>query len=129
MEKKNDQGTPQSLAQESLAGFASRLQQSRILRQGDIVLHLTGEGGGDYCLTCGTGQIQVQEAGGMASAAARGSAPPLLEVLGDARVIRDILDGKKDPVKQFLVGGLRIRGDLRHFSDLALEMNLIDQPL
>jgi hypothetical protein len=129
MENKNDQRKPQSPLQESLAGFAGRLQQSRSLRRGDIILHLSGEGGGDYCLSCGPGQVKVQEASGLGFTAARSSDSPLLEVSGDARIIRDILDGKKDPLKQFLVGGLRIRGDLRHFSDFALEINLIDQPL
>jgi hypothetical protein len=50
-------------------------------------------------------------------------------VLGDANVVRAIFDGEKDAVKQFLVGGLRVRGDLRHFSDLFLELGILKTPL
>jgi hypothetical protein len=129
MEKKNDQSTSQAPIQESLARFATRLKQNKTSRQGDIVLHLSGEGGGTFSLSGATGQITAQEARGMGNGAGPESNPPLLEVSGDARIIREIVEGRKDPLKLFLIGGLRIRGDLRYFSDLAQEMNLIDQPL
>lgn len=54
---------------------------------------------------------------------------PLLEVMGDRKRIQAILDGKKDARAQFLAGGLRIRGDLRYFGELAVELGILDEPL
>lgn len=54
---------------------------------------------------------------------------PLLEVIGDRKRIQAIMDGKKDARLQFLAGGLRIRGDLRYFSDIAMELGILREPL
>src|SRR3990170_4927340 len=101
MENKNDQIRSRELIQKSLEGFATKLKQSKTSRKGEIVFHLSGEMAGQYCLSCGTGQVTLQDAGIMGQATGTGNPPPLIEVSGDARVIRDILDGKKDPLKQF----------------------------
>jgi hypothetical protein len=54
---------------------------------------------------------------------------PLVEVLADAETVRAIIDGEKDAQKQFFSGGIRVRGDLRYFSDLAVELGLLKTPL
>lgn len=54
---------------------------------------------------------------------------PLLEVMGDRKRIQAILDGKKDARAQFLAGGLRIRGDLPYFGELAVQLGILDEPL
>src|SRR5687768_9206158 len=108
---------------EMLASLTNRLDQSKITRRGDIVLRLSGEGGGNYCLSCGLGQTTLRQTDAM------GDRPPLIEMSGDAQIICDIFEGKRNAFKQFLAGGLRLRGDLRYFSDLAFEMKIIDQPL
>ena len=54
---------------------------------------------------------------------------PLLEVMGDRRRIAAIIAGKKDAREQFLAGGLRIRGDLQYFSDIATELGILREPL
>jgi len=54
---------------------------------------------------------------------------PLLEVMGDRRRIEAIIAGKKDALEQFLAGGLRIRGDLQYFSDIATELGILREPL
>ena len=56
-------------------------------------------------------------------------AEPLLEIMGDRKRIQQILEGKKDARAQFLAGGLRIRGDLRYFGELAVELGILDEPL
>ena len=53
----------------------------------------------------------------------------LLEVIGDRRRIEAIVAGKKDARQQFLAGGLRIRGDIQYFSDIAMELGIISEPL
>jgi hypothetical protein len=111
-------------AEEMVGALAQRLDASANVRTGDIVLHLAGAGGGEFCLTCRPGSTVVSSTG-------RGPAErkPLIEVWGEANVIRSIVSGEKDAVKQFMVGGIRIRGDLRYFSDLALELGILDAPL
>jgi len=32
-------------------------------------------------------------------------------------------------LKHFLAGGFRVRGDLRYFSDLAMEIGILENPL
>lgn len=109
---------------DSLARVAKKLAESSSTKQGQIVLNLSGSGGAHYCLDCAPGKTTVSE-----GAAGLTQGAPLIEVTGDASVVRSILAGKKDALKQFAAGGLRIRGDLRYFSDLALELGIIDTPL
>lgn len=109
---------------DSLARVAQKLAESSSTKQGQIVLHLSGSGGAHYCLDCAPGKTTVSE-----GAAGLTQSVPLIEVTGDASVVRAILAGKKNALKQFVSGGLRIRGDLRYFSDLALELGIIDTPL
>ena len=111
-----------SSLKDSIARLAQKLDASTATKQGQIILHLSGSDGGDFRLDCGAGKTTVATAG-------LTEARPLIEVTGDATVVRAILDGKKDPLKQFAAGGLRVRGDLRYFSDLALELGIIDRPL
>lgn len=116
-------GVARPPVKEMLASASARLNESRLTRRGDIVLRLSGEGGGNYCLSCDPGKTTVHEVDPL------GSRSPLIEVSGDAQIICDIFEGKRNAFKQFLAGGLRLRGDLRYFSDLALEMKIIDKPL
>jgi hypothetical protein len=51
-----------------------------------------------------------------------------LEVYGDAERIRGIVEGEKDAVREFLAGGLRVRGDLRYLSELGLELGFLRRP-
>ena len=53
----------------------------------------------------------------------------LFEVWGDANVVRAIIDGENNAMRQFLAGGLRIRGDLRFFSSIAVELGVLKKPL
>ena len=108
-------------AETYLGEFAKKLGKTEALRRGSIVLRLTGAGGGEYCLDCSTKGIRLSK--GMPRSA------PLIEVMGDARRIRGILEGKKNGRTQFLAGGIRVRGDLRYLSDLALELGIIKQPI
>ena len=93
-------------AEAFLGGFAKRLGKARTLRKGSIVFRLTGDTDGEYCLDCSTEDARLAK--GMPQSAA------LIEVMGDARRIQAILEGKKDGRIQFLVGGIRVRGDLRY---------------
>ena len=55
--------------------------------------------------------------------------PPLFEVMGEAALVQDILEGRKDALAEFASGSLRIRGDLNYFSELAVELGILKSPL
>jgi hypothetical protein len=121
--KRTAGGTLGSL-QDLLEHLSGRLAKSKVMKRGDIVFLLSGPGGGNYVVECTEGQARVAQ-----SAAAGVDRTPLIEVIGDAKRIHAILAGQKDAREQFLAGGIRVRGDLRYFSNIALELELIKEPL
>lgn len=114
---------PRATFQESLERLSQRLAKSKIVKPGDIVFRLTGQGGGNFVAQFGEAGTRVVK-----SAAAGAGRTPLVEVIGDTGRIRAILAGEKDARKQFLAGGFRVRGDLRYVSDIALELGIIKEP-
>ncbi len=117
-------GKARASLNDSLGRLAQRLRESKSLRRGDIVFRLVGPAGGNYCLECSESEVRVAE-----FAAAGADRQPLIEVMGGAETIRAIIDGEKDATKQFLAGGIRVRGDLRYLSDMALELGVLKAPL
>jgi hypothetical protein len=110
--------------QEALESLAQRLDECRAVKPGDIEFHLSGESGGDYRI--GSGRRKSTISSGVARETAQA---PLLEVWGDADTIRAIIEGEKDPVKQFLAGRMRVRGNIRYLSDLGVELGILEKPL
>jgi hypothetical protein len=106
----------------SLDEVASKVAKARTARAGDIVLRLSGKGGGTYRLSSRPGKVEVTETSDVAG-------QPLFEVIGDAEGVQAVLDGRVDAREQFLAGGIRVRGDLQHLSDLAVELGLMKHPL
>jgi len=109
---------------ESLAAalntFAAKFDGARTRRAGSILLRLTGESGGDFYLhSTSTGCSMSRESA---------NATPHFEVIGDAKRIAAILEGRKEGRLQFYAGGIRVRGDLQYLSDVAYEMGLIKEP-
>jgi hypothetical protein len=101
--------------------FAARLSATKLLRDGHIVLRMTGETGGNYCLHCAGGRVTLSH-----------DVPPgnhHVELIGDAKQLRPILEGKKDARRHFLAGAFRVRGDIRYISDLAMELGILEQPI
>jgi hypothetical protein len=104
--------------------MSDRLAKSRSVKRGNVLFNLTGADGGTYLVEFGEGQARVT-----ASPAAGVSAAPLIEVIGDARRVHEVLAGEKDARMQFLAGAFRVRGDLRYLSDVAIELGLLKEPL
>ncbi|MGW6456345.1 hypothetical protein ACWF94_10530 [Streptomyces sp. NPDC055078] len=123
MSMSNGSNTPPRALESSLRDVAASIARAGCSRPGDIVLRLTGEGGGTYQLS-GTrqGDVVVAETSAVAVS-------PLIEVVGDATAVRDILDGKVDARERYLAGGVRVSGDLRYLSELAMELDLLKHPL
>lgn len=110
--------------QDTLERIRKRMNECRAVKPGNIDFHLSGASGGEYRISSRGGKTTIS------SAVARGAGPaPLLEIWGDSDTICAIIDGRKDPVKQFLAGGIRVRGNLRYFSEVAVELGILDKPL
>jgi hypothetical protein len=105
-----------------LEEIARKATGLRTLKKGTVLVRATGAGGGDYLL-------ENSERGVRLTRGATPGTPPVIEIIGDARRIQDVLAGQKDAAAHFLAGGFRIRGDLRYFSDLALELGILKEPL
>jgi hypothetical protein len=122
--QRRDSGDASEIVRKSLGGLAKKLQGSEELREGTVVLRLGGPAGGDYHFESDGQEVRLVDA-----AEAALDREPLLEILGEAETIRSIIDGEKDAAKQFFAGGIRVRGDLRYLSDVAIKLGLLDQPL
>jgi hypothetical protein len=108
----------------SLSKLLERAKGRPTVRDGDVLLHLSGADGGDFTISAERGTPMLKK-----SAMRAGGRRPLFEVWGSAATVRSIIDGEKDPVKQFLAGKMRIRGDLRYFSQVANDLGILKQPL
>ena len=104
---------------ETFTKLSHRERSITALKEGSIVFRLTG--GEVYSIECSANGTEVT------TGIPRST--PLIEVSGEAKHIQAVLEGKRDAVAQFMAGGLRVRGDLRYLSDLALELGILKQPL
>jgi hypothetical protein len=102
-----------------LEPLAERLGKSSKTREGVIALRFND--GGSTVLHSARGKIEVRDV-------PASDESPLIEVFGDRGRIEGIINGEKDARKVFLAGGLRVRGDLRYLSELAVDLGLLDEP-
>ena len=104
-----------------LRALATRLNERKRFRPGNVVFRLGKDG--DVHLDATESEVSVADGQPTRS---RG---PRAELIGDARIIRRILEGKTDARARFLAGGFRVRGDLRYLSELAMELGLLEKPI
>jgi hypothetical protein len=108
--------------EQALEKVTKKIADCQTLKNGIILVRATGTGGGDYSLECSDRGVQLMKGAVMET-------PPVIEIIGDARRINGVIAGRKDARTHFLAGGFRIRGDLSYFSDLALELGILKDPL
>lgn len=101
---------------------SKKLSNCRSLRRGKILVRTTETGGGDYFVHTSDRGVELVRQASMET-------PPDFEIIGDGRLIQAALSGEKDVRALFLAGGLRVRGDLRYLSDLAMELGILKDPL
>ncbi len=106
----------------NLREISKTLSNCRSLRHGRIVIRTTDAGGGDY-------YIESSERGVEVVRQVVQETPADLEIIGESRRVQAALSGGKDVRALFLSGGLRVRGDLRYLSDLAMELGILKEPL
>jgi predicted lipid carrier protein YhbT len=110
----------QTRVEAALKKLIIRMSDCRAIRKSSILIRTVDGGGRAYYLDCSPESVKVTEAP---------LAPPTIEIIGNARNIESLLLGKRDPRKLFFAGALRVRGDLRYLSNLAVELGILKQPL
>jgi len=110
----------QARVEVALKKLVGRMTGCRALRKSSMVIQTVDGGGRGYYIDCSPDSVKVTSAP---------LTPPTIEIIGRARSIESLLLGKKDPRKLFFAGALRVRGDLRYLSNLALELGILKQPL
>jgi predicted lipid carrier protein YhbT len=104
----------------ALKKLVARMTGCRALRKSSILIRTVDGGGRAYYLDCSPESVTVASAP---------LAPPTIEIIGNVRNLESLLLGRKDPRKLFFAGALRVRGDLRYLSNLAVELGILKQPL
>ncbi|MET3721823.1 hypothetical protein [Arthrobacter sp. UYEF21] len=108
----------------ALSGVAESLSGSPRLAGGQIVVRQTGENPATFVISESDGTLSVADTQGVVN-----DADTRVEILGDGKVLAAILRGDQDARESFLAGGIRVRGDLRYFSDLAVAARILPTPL
>ena len=101
--------------------IVGKLPQLRCYKHGTIVMRLADEGR-HFTLNCSAEGVTIARDVPIQN-------PPVVEVIGKSRDIQSVLGGHADGRKRFFAGAFRIRGDLRYFSDLAMELGILKEPL
>ena len=129
MAKKEVKKDKDSKEEKTLAGsldtLSKKLNKASYIRDGEIVLHLSGKSGAEYRLHTDKRKTTIIKG----RAGVSESVKPSLEIWCDAARMKTILDGKKDPVKQFLAGKMRVRGDIHYLSELGEEIGILQKRL
>jgi|ERR1051325_5610726 hypothetical protein len=120
MAQKPDGNRPAQI-ESALEDVSRKLSSAKAIRKGAIAIRATGEEGSHFTLHSDEKGVTVRKGAS--------DARPAVEIIGDARLIREVLAGEKDALAHFLAGAFRVRGDLRYFSDLALELGILKRPL
>ena len=117
-------------SQGSKAG-ASRTMEAALLALGGKVSSAVPRAHGSIVVHCtDTGEEFALE--GMGSAPrvnrGRGNAPHQVEVRGPAAVLRAIAEGRQEPARALVAGGIRVRGDLRYLEAMLKDVGLLECP-
>lgn len=107
--------------QKSIDRITPKLAASKRLRSGAIAFRFTGKEGGDYFMHC------KRDGGCAVDQNAEDTIHA--ELIGPSTTLLPIVEGTKDPVRAFVAGGFRVRGDLRYLYDLAYELGILKKPL
>jgi predicted lipid carrier protein YhbT len=106
--------------QATLDSVAGRLQRDRRLRPGSIVFRDPDDEGAAFVLRASGDTVEI---------VAGADADPVLEVSGDPRRLKAIVEGQKDARAQFFAGGISVRGDMHYLSELGMTLGFLKTPL
>ena len=105
----------------ALREVTEKLADCRSLKKGTILFRTTDDEG-QFALECSDRGVQIRQDPSQQT-------PAAIEIIGSSRQLRGVLAGEIDARARFLAGAFRVRGDLRYLSDLAVELNLLKEPL
>ncbi|HET9638902.1 MAG TPA: hypothetical protein VFP12_06825 [Allosphingosinicella sp.] len=100
---------------------ARKLHAEKALRRGVIAFRTGNEENDRFMLKA--------DASGAAIDRGPAAGQPLIEVMGDPARISAILSGRREARKLFLLGGIRVRGDMAYLSELGMKLGILDEPL
>jgi hypothetical protein len=112
-----DEPSSQSQLESTLTAFSRRLGDLPQRRQGSILLRFT-DSGEEYLLETTGRESRV--------GAVAVSTTPLVSVSGTSAVLAAIMDGRQEPRRAFMAGGIRVQGDLPYLENLLRELGLLD---
>jgi hypothetical protein len=105
-----------STIETSLTAVSRKLSGSPQLKHGAILIRFT-DSGDDY-------SIETREREPRLTRAAPAT-PPLVEISGSSIVLKEIIDGRKDPGRAFMDGGIHVQGDVAYLEALLKEIGLL----
>lgn len=108
----------QSAAFKALEAITKRFASVETREPGAIQFQLTGDEGGDFALEVDN-RRQVKQTAGNSQQKRK------ILVTGDGDKVRMVLEGKRDPAKAFLAGGIQVRGDIRYLERVLQELKLL----
>jgi predicted lipid carrier protein YhbT len=106
--------------QSTLDTVAGRLLRDRRLRPGSIVFRDPDDEHAAFALRASGDTVEI---------VAGVDADPVLEVSGDPRRLKSIIEGQKDARAQFFAGGISVRGDMHYLSELGMTLGFLKTPL
>jgi SCP-2 sterol transfer family len=118
-EKPGSEKIDPSEIESSLSAFSRKLSDSAQLKPGSILIRFT-DSGEEYSIETTGREARIIRA---APATA-----PLVEVHGPSRVLKEIMDGRKEPARAFHDGGIRVRGDVPYLEALLKDIGLLQCP-
>lgn len=108
----------QSAAWKALETVAKRFASLEARKPGAIQFRLTGGESGEFAL-------EVDDRRQVKQTAGKSRQKPRIQVTGDGKQVRMVLEGKREATKAFLAGGIQVRGDIRYLERVLLELKLL----
>ena len=103
----------------ALLAIGGRVSKAVPRAHGSIVVHCT-DTGEEFALE-GMGSAPRVNRG-------RGTGPQQVEVRGPAAVLRAVAEGRQEPARALVAGGIRVRGDLRYLEAMLKDVGLLECP-
>ena len=103
----------------SLTAVSRKLSDSTQLKPGSILIRFTDSGEENSIEMTGREARVIRAAPATA---------PLVEVSGPSKVLKAIMDGRKEASRAFLAGGIRVQGDVPYLEALLKEIGLLQCP-
>lgn len=114
-----DKGRGTRTMEAALVALGGRVSNAVPRAHGSIVVRCT-DTGEEYALEGVGGTPRVNRG--------RGAGPHQVEVRGPAALLKAIAEGRQEPVRALVAGGIRVRGDLQYLETMLKDVGLLECP-